>query len=96
MEAVHGNPDQQAGQRIADDLRSVAARAPTDVAKRIEDLAVATISASSVPQGFAAQSPTEQHFVLAGQELTVVCQPDGPDLNPTREAPPDDSEVATP
>lgn len=96
MESVSDVPDQQTAQQLAGQLAELAAKSPKEVGGRISDLATATTTAASVPQGFLEGSPTEQQFVLAAQELTIVCQPDGPDVDPTRSAPSDEPEVVTP
>lgn len=69
---------EQAGQ-LKLQLDSIAARSPKEVAIRIADLATALVQASTAPDGFAPGSPTESQFVLAGQELRIVCEPEGTD-----------------
>lgn len=86
MDPITDDPDSTRATQLQGELNAIAQQAPKDVKRRIEDLGTALVQAATMPDGFAEGSRTGENFVLAAQELRVLCEPEGSDPergNPT-------------
>jgi len=86
MDPITDDPDGTRATQLQGELNAIAQQAPKDVKRRIEDLGTALVQAATMPDGFAEGSRTGENFVLAAQELRVLCEPEGSDPergNPT-------------
>lgn len=98
MGSVTEDPSAEQAVALAEQLKQISSAAPPEVQQQIEDLGAALVLAANAPDGFAEGSPTEERFVLAAQELTVECEPEAPDEDPSRpvRVDPDDPAPAVP
>lgn|GEM_PF-5789052 len=94
MGGITEDPSADQAVGFAEQLKQIANAAPSEVQQQINDLGAALVLAANAPDGFAEGSPTEERFVLAAQELTVECEPEAPDEDPSRPVPVDPADPA--